>query len=91
MVFVYAALFFSGVGTKDRVVHWPVLLLLYVGGYPFAPIVGWLMDGFGLSVMFIFTPAFMLLAVRFMLGVKRSEPKVEASLGKLEMVGEADF
>ncbi|MFH1927419.1 MAG: hypothetical protein ABIK79_04500 [Chloroflexota bacterium] len=49
------------------------------------------MDGFGLSVMFIFTPAFMLLAVLFMLGVKRSEPVTEVTQGKLEMVGEADF
>lgn len=55
------------------------------------PIVGRLMDGFGLSVMFIFTPAFMLLAVLFMLGVKRSEPVPEVPRGKLAMVGEADL
>jgi len=55
------------------------------------PIVGRLMDGFGLPVMFIFTPAFMLLALLFMFGVKRSEPVTQPSKGALERVGEADL
>ena len=109
MVFVYAALFFSGVGwALININSLPIVVDLasaaktgsYTGLYYFfsmlaaalsPPIVGLLMDGFGLSVMFIFTPAFMLLAVLFMLGVKRSEPVTEATQGKLEMVGEADF
>jgi maltose/moltooligosaccharide transporter len=56
-------------------------------------VVGWLMDLFGMEVMFIFTPAFMVLAFLFMLGVKRSEPRqVVASLGQaVETAGNADF
>ncbi|MFH1927414.1 MAG: SLC45 family MFS transporter [Chloroflexota bacterium] len=109
MVFVYAALFFSGVGwALININSLPIVVDLasaakigsYTGLYYFfsmlaatlsPPIVGRLMDGFGLSVMFIFTPAFMLLAVLFMLGVKRSEPVPEVPRGKLAMVGEADL
>jgi len=101
MVFVYAALFFSGVGwALININSLPIVVDLasaakigsYTGLYYFfsmlaatlsPPIVGRLMDGFGLSVMFIFTPAFMLLAVLFMLGVKRSEPVPEVPRGKL--------
>jgi len=56
-------------------------------------IVGWLMDRLGMSVMFIYTPAFMALAFLCMLGVKRSEPRTAVTtLGKaVEAAGEADL
>ncbi|HOG47003.1 MAG TPA: MFS transporter, partial [Anaerolineae bacterium] len=56
-------------------------------------IVGWLMDLFGMEVMFVFTPAFMLLAFFLMLGVKRSEPRqaVTSLGGAVETAGNADF
>ncbi|MHB0857689.1 MAG: MFS transporter [Anaerolineae bacterium] len=56
-------------------------------------IVGWLMDLFGLDVMFLFTPAFMALAMLMMLGVRRSEPRqVAADLdGALAVTGTAEF
>jgi maltose/moltooligosaccharide transporter len=44
-------------------------------------LVGWLMDLLGLQVMFIFTPAFMVLAFLCMLAVRRSEPSQAASVG----------
>ena len=92
MLFVYAALVFSGIGwALVNINSLPIVVDLapaakvgsYTGLYYFfsmlaaalaPPIVGRLMDSFGLSVMFIFTPAFMLLAALFVLGVKRSEP-----------------
>jgi len=56
-------------------------------------IVGFLMDVFGMEVMFLFTPAFMLLAFLLMLGVKRSEPRqAVTTLGAaIETAGNADF
>lgn len=56
-------------------------------------IVGLLMDLFGMTVMFIFTPAFMALAFLLMLGVKRSEPRqaVSSLSVAVETAGDADF
>jgi len=107
MMFVYAALVFSGIGwALININSLPIVVDLasaakvgsYTGLYYFfsmlaatlsPPIVGWLMDAFGLSVMFIFTPVFMLLAALLMLGVKRSEPVPEVPGVKPAAVGEA--
>lgn len=56
-------------------------------------IAGRLMDIFGMSIMFIFTPAFMVLAFLLMFGVRRSEPRqaVTSLATAVEGAGEADF
>lgn len=56
-------------------------------------IVGALMDGFGMRVMFIFTPAFMVLAFLLMFGVRRSEPRqaVTTLNQAAEVAGDAEF
>ena len=56
-------------------------------------IMGFLMDHLGMSVMFVYTPAFMVLAFLLMLGVKRSEPRqvVTNVAGAVEAAGNAEF
>lgn len=56
-------------------------------------IVGLMMDRLGMASMFIYTPAFMVLAFVCMLGVRRSEPRqAVTSLGKaIETAGNAEL